>query len=79
MSALLGGVMAYITGKVCTGAPLSDFKGDSPLQFAAAMTFICVIVTIADARGLFDTYVCEPRTPCAFALPPHYLPRATIY
>ena len=60
LSALLGGVMAYITGKVWndtltgTGAPLHDFKSDTPLVFAALMTFICVLVTIADALGYFD-------------------------
>jgi hypothetical protein len=60
LSALLGGVMAYITGKVWndaltgSGAPLNDFKSNAPLNFAAIMTFICVLVTIADALGHFD-------------------------
>lgn len=60
LSALVGGVMAYITGKVWndalagSGAPLNEFKSDDPLRFAATMTFICVLCSISDALGHFD-------------------------
>ena len=62
LSAMLGGVMAYIVGKVWNdtiageGAPLHDFKGESPLQYACVMTVICVLVTVAEARGHCETY-----------------------
>ena len=60
LSALVGGVMAYITGKVWndalvgSGAPLNEFKTIEPLRFAAITTFICVVCSVSDALGHFD-------------------------